>query len=241
MKDIVGIIPAAGEGKRIGLGCKALLPIKRFKTKSYKSQPLIHFILENMKSTGIKKVIIIQKDNEIEKKLGYDFSGMNLIYVYQKKKLGIAHAISLAEHLINDENILIILGDIFYLGDDIKDLMWWTQKELTKHNVDTIVGVQKVKDKDVIKKSYGVTQKYPEEYIEKPTNVKDLKPLLGLGLYGVSSNFFDYIKKTPKNPRTGEIEITDVLNQIPPDKRGYVKLKGFYRNINTKEDYGELK
>ena len=47
------------------------------------------------------------------------------------------------------------------------------------------------------------------------------------------NNFYQAIQKTPKNKRTNEREITDVLNHT---RTSIIPLKGFYININTQED-----
>jgi len=214
---MLGIIPAAGEGKRLNKGCKALVELK--------GKPMIEHMFKHMLSIGIKKSIIIINGDEIEKKFGNLYEDMELLYVQQEERKGIAHAINLTKDLV-DDSMCIMFADIFYKGD-LKEM-----KGTFDLADSTLYGVQLVKNKELIKKSYGISEN--DEIIEKPENVENLKPVLGLGIYMAKKTLFEDIEKTPKNERTGEIEFTDTLNLI--EKRNAYLLKGKYVNINTEED-----
>jgi len=217
---MIGIIPAAGKGKRLKMGCKALV--------KYKGKYLIEYPLQNMKQINIKKVIIIQHGNDILMTLGNYYEDIEIFYLQQKDRKGIAHAISLAEPYVNDD-MLIILGDIVYSGENLIEMKKAFDE---KKSLVSYVGVQPVKNKLQIRKSYGITEN--GVFVEKPIDVTNLKPLLGLGIYMVSNKFFDAIKKTKPHPISGEIEITETLNKL--DMVMPFLLSGKYKNINSKED-----
>ena len=217
----IGIIVAAGKAKRMKNKCKALIKVN--------GEPIIEHIIKNMIPL-VKKIIIIVHGNEIQKAIGDDYLNTPIVYIQQKHRKGIAHAIYQCKREVKEENMLIILGDIIYKGD----LIMLTPLP----NSDFLFGVQKVEDKNLIKKSYGILDEIPMKVIEKPleSDLDNLLPLLGLGIYSASPKLFDYIKKTKPNERTGEIEFTDTINVIPSNLCGFTRLNGFYANINTEED-----
>ena len=214
-----GIIPAAGKGTRLGMGCKSLTKVN--------GCHLISYPLKNMKSLELEETIIVHNGNEIKDTIGNCYEGMKISYVEQKERKGIAHAVSLTEELVNGDDICIILGDIIYTGGDLK--------EMKDHFYDDpkrscLFGVKRVELKEEIMKSYGIS--YNGKIIEKPRYVKRLFPLLGLGIYMADYNFYDYINKTKTGMR-GEVEITDTLESISKDRINFHELKGFYANVNT--------
>jgi len=211
---MIGIIVAAGKGTRIKNPVKSMLV--------YKGKRLIAYPLEVMKKSRISRVIIIQHGNLIEKAFGTFYKGMSLEYVQQKQRRGIAHAIGLTKEKVGKEDVCVILGDIVYSGNLLK--MKSCHRECT-------VGFQSIKDRELIKKSFGVTKK--GDFIEKPKKTENLKSLLGLGIYMFNSSIFDCIKKT-KPGINNETQITDTLNQF--NKVKISKLPGKYINVNEMED-----
>ncbi len=224
---MIGIIVAAGKAKRLGNVCKALIKVK--------GKPIIEYIFDNMKD--MKKIIIIHHGKEIPNYVGNDYCGIPIKYVEQKRRKGIAHAIFQCRKKVDDD-VLIILGDIIYFGDLKEEINTFQEFKETEF----AFGYQIVKDKQLIKKSYGITNTTPMNVIEKPTDedLKNMENYLGLGIYMARQSLFKYIKRTPINKRTGEIEFTDTINQVPKDKCILSHFKGFYKNINTKKDLEEV-
>jgi UTP-glucose-1-phosphate uridylyltransferase len=141
-----------------------------------------------------------------------------------------------------DDDMLIIFADIIF-GGDLKPMKeYWDMIQDPQYPAKrqvALFAVQKVKDKEEISKSYGVSKVCFGgvcKIIEKPRDLDILEPLLGLGIYMASPMIFEHVKLTPKNLRTNQFEFTDTLNHIPPDERKFFELKGSYVNINTKED-----
>ncbi len=217
---MIGIIPAAGKGSRLGMGSKPLV--------NYKGKYLIEYSLLAMLDLGIKKAIIIQNEKDIENVLGEDYHRIQLIYVTQKEKKGIAHAISLTEDIANNEDLCIILGDVYFEGS-----LRLMKEFFEKNDYDCLIPVKKINDVNKLKNfAYGITN--DGKFIEKPLEVENLKLLQGLALYMMKPVIFDIIRILPKSERFGELEITDSLNYFK--KPGIFILEGEYRNINTKED-----
>jgi len=207
---MIGIIPAAGAGTRIRNQCKALFKVN--------GKPIIEHILQNFLELGIKKVYIIQHGETIRKAIGDDYLGLALIYTQQNEQKGLANAISIAKVA---EDVCIILGDIIYLGD-----LNGMKKHFEVYNLECLFGVKEVKDKELIKPSYGITKDY--KAIEKPKDINNLLPLLGLGIYMAKPSIFYHLTRTK--------EFTNVLNLFPKGDVKFHKLDGDYFNINTLED-----
>jgi len=214
-----GIIVAAGKGTRLGGICKSLI--------KFDNKFLIEHPLANMKELEIEEVVIIHNGDAIPKALGEDYKGMKLIYVEQKERKGIAHAISLTKDVIGDDTFCVILGDIIYKGDDLPIMK-------TCFDNSDLVGMPgfrlvRKEEREEIKKSYGF---FEDRFIEKPKDITNFPNFLGLGIYMFRRKFFRAIEQT--KAVNGEIGITDALNEVVKIKP--FMLNGFYQNINTKEE-----
>ncbi len=95
-------------------------------------------------------------------------------------------------------------------------------------DLECLFAVKPVRDKELIKPSYGIKTLCPHKVVEKPENLDELLPLLGLGIYMAKPSIFYYASKTKI--------FTNVLNLFPKDKCGFCTLDGFYANINTPEE-----
>jgi len=226
---MIGVIPAAGEGKRLGTGVKALTKVR--------GRYLIEYPLQNFSYVDLKKAVIIQHDEDISSVLGDNWKSIELLYAQQNERRGIAHAIKQAQPLVGNDYMLIVLGDVVYKGSDLGDmvrrLLWM------REGYKCLYGMKSVRNKEVIKRSYGFKLSgnvLAPHIIEKPNDVKDLLPFIGLGVYVSTSAIFNYIDKTPVSELRGEVELTDTLHIMAQDLNaiGHI-LSGFYANINTLE------
>ena len=87
-------------------------------------KPMIYYPLTTLIAAGIREIsiVITPGDKEAFQELLQDGHqlGIDLNFIVQKKPLGIANAIVLAEEFIEDSNFTLILGDnIFSGGSDI--------------------------------------------------------------------------------------------------------------------------
>jgi len=232
---MIGIIPAAGAGSRLGQGVKPLVKLR--------GRHLIEYSLGNMRSMGIDEAVIIENGNSISSVLGSEVNGVSLSYVEQTERRGIAHAISLTEPNVGQENTFIILSDVVYVGRDIRDMKErFTWKKDGNY---AFYGIKQVSNQNLIKNSYGFETnpgKTVIKIIEKPRKVKKLMPFIGLGIYVADHHIYKYIEKTPVSKLRNEVEITDTLNLLAQDIRvsGH-ELRGMYANINTPTDLEQVK
>lgn len=125
MKEICGLILAAGQGKRIGAS-EAGIPKVMFEIKG---KPMIRYGVDHLYEAGINDVILVvgfQKEKVIK------YFGDEVQYAVQDEQLGTGHAVMQAELQIlnNYEATLVHYGDhVLYQPDTIKKLISDYQKE----------------------------------------------------------------------------------------------------------------
>src|SRR3989304_11624 len=118
-EELIGLIPAAGKGIRLGLPYpKELYPI--IQNNHYK--PISQFVVENLTSSGAEHIVFVI--NETKHQLigffgnGYRF-GCNISYVVQEQRgdsnvstsPGLSHALDSAYHLVKGKTVLFGMAD----------------------------------------------------------------------------------------------------------------------------------
>ncbi len=215
---MIGVIPCAGQGLRIGGKCKPLLKVK--------GTSIIEGILEHMKNAGCSKIYIIQHEDEMQKACGDNYFETPIKYLQQENQTGLLDAIKLMADIKTEEPMLVILGDIVYDGYDIAGLGEIYEK--ADGMFKAVVAYKRIEDKNEIKKSYGFTSGEILKIIEKPTeeDLDKLESWLGLGIWILAPEAFLFMKNG---------HFTETFNNFINDVL-LVELKGNYHNINTGED-----
>ena len=196
-----GVILAGGNGTRLHpltkVTNKHLLPVY--------NKPMIYYPIERLTSAGIKDIVIVTGKENAGNFMnllgsGKDF-GARFHYTLQDEAEGIAHALSLVEGFVKDDNMTVILGDNIIL-DDIKDAV-------SSFESGARIFLKEVKDPQ----RFGVPEFDKSGKIkrieEKPKEPKSNYAVTGI--YQYDSTVFDKIKKLKPSAR-GELEITDVNN-----------------------------
>ena len=222
-----GIVLAGGTGSRLRpltrVTNKHLLPVGKY--------PMIFYPIYRLKQTGIRDILIVtgrEHMGDVMELLGSgrDF-GVEFTYKVQDEAGGIAQALGLAEHFVNGDKCVVILGDNIF-EDDITPYVrsFEEQKEGAK------VLLKEVPDPH----RFGVPEFRDGKIIaieEKPEEPKSNYVVTGIYMY--DSEVFDIIK-TLKPSARGELEITDVNNAYL--KKGtltYDILKGWWTDAGTTE------
>jgi len=194
------LILAAGEGTRMRPLTanipKPLLPVA--------GKPFLAHIIETLEKLGVSDIYLLigWKMRTVKEYFsdGQKFN-VNISYLFQEQRLGTAHAVGIAESVM-DSDFLCINGDIVVTKSYIQGLI----KFYNSHKGDTI-SLAKVDRPEL----FGVVEldgEHVKKITEKPKVPKS--NLINAGIYIFTPNIFDAIKKTTKSAR-GEYEITESL------------------------------
>jgi glucose-1-phosphate thymidylyltransferase len=125
--EIIGLIPAAGKGVRLGLPYpKELYPVIR--DNHYK--PISQFVLSNLTNAGVKHVVFVINETK-HQLIGYFGNGQrfgcNISYVVQEvlngkensTSPGLAHALDSAYHLIEGKTVFFGMADTIMQPEDV--------------------------------------------------------------------------------------------------------------------------
>lgn len=235
--ETVGVILAAGEGHRMGEISahypKPILPVC--------NHPLICSHMHLFQQLDINRVVVVvghQKDKVIEVARNYCPHGMSLTFIEQKERLGIAHALNQTREVVAGANLVVVLGDTYFIVDDIKAGLA-RLKTGFQDGVACVLSVRKVADPEMIRRECTVrfdADGSLEEIREKPVQpFNDLKPC---GIYFFSPAIFDAIQFTNPSALRGEVEITDSIQSLVD--LGYTVVSSptvhWDRNINYPGD-----
>ncbi|MDD5083074.1 MAG: sugar phosphate nucleotidyltransferase [Dehalococcoidales bacterium] len=193
------VILAAGEGSRMRpltyTRPKVMLPLA--------NRPILEHLLIAARQAGINDFVFVvgYRDEQVR-----DYFGdgerweVSIDYVAQRKQLGTADAIKMAEGLVTG-NFLVMNGDMLVNQSDISGLA--TQNHITlgvfETGDTTGLGVVTVTGERIVR-IYEKTESPPSH-------------LANAGLYLFTPDIFPAISRTPKSPR-GEYEITTTLQSL---------------------------
>jgi len=231
----VGVIPAAGAGRRLGY-LSGLLPKTLFPLYD---RPIIHYVVDQMLSVGIEDVYIIVNVFK-EKVIQYfDLIKMdlkaNIHFIEQSKLNGTAEAILLAEKYTNKEPFMTIYGDDCTITKTLTDMV----DTFFSNRCIVTEGVVKEKDKKILQQTCSVklTSTFKiAEILEKPENPPYM--MRGCGVYIFDPKIYEHIRNTPVHPIRKEREITYTINSLAKAGKAYAHvIDGYNININ---DYDEL-
>ncbi|MFQ6129959.1 MAG: bifunctional sugar-1-phosphate nucleotidylyltransferase/acetyltransferase [Candidatus Hadarchaeaceae archaeon] len=197
------VILAAGLGTRMRpltfTKPKFLLPVA--------GKPALDHVLMLLRNADIDEIAMIvgYGREQIVKRYG-DGSGLGvkLRYLYQKKLLGTANAVSLAEDFVGGDRFLVMNGDTLVDQESLNALLKRYEEVGSGKKFGGIMGTIEVEEPEqfgiVFLKGGKVS-----EIVEKPKRIKSR--LANAGIYVFDSTIFDAIKRTKKSKR-GEYELT---------------------------------
>lgn len=224
-----GVILAGGKGKRLepltNVHNKQLLPMGQY--------PMIYHGLEKLTNLGIDDILIVTGPNTIKKMVNLlgdgDKWNINISYRIQHKPRGVAHALSLTEDFIKNDNFLVLLGDNLFRDDLNTEL-----RDFQKNDDDVKFFLTEVESPS----NYGVADFEDDELVdiqEKPTSPPSSYIVTGIYLY--SPLIFDYFEKLKLSPR-GEYEISSLNNHLLNNLKVSVsELKKWWIDAGTIQDY----
>ncbi len=171
------------------------------------NKTILEHNLDNLKGTADEIILVVgYKKNLIKKYFGNRYNNFKIRYAEQKRQLGTANALSVAEPCIKDRFILMA-GDDIYSKDDIKACTKYRHSILTaKTNSPRNFGV--------IVQKHGILV----DFIEKPK--KFISNLINTSLYCLDKKIFhclDQIKQSKRN----ELEMPDAIKLLSKKNKIY--------------------
>lgn len=225
-----GLIPAAGKGTRMkpftNAYPKELLPVGE--------KAVIHHAIEDMKAAGIEDICIVVgwKQHAIMDYLGSgEDLGVQLTYVVQDERDGLAGAVKSAEHYIKDDSFAVVLGDNYVDNKRaLSDLVEFHQQE----GFDATIGAFRPEDVT----SYGVLDtgegNKVEGMVEKPSEEDAPSGVAISGMYVFEPKIFEAIDDVEKG-KGDEYQLTDAIDILREryDNVGYRDILGTRIDIGT--------
>ncbi len=198
------VIPVAGIGTRLRPHThtqpKALIPIA--------GKPIIGHIIDTLEQAGITEFVFIigYMGDKIESYITKNYPKINAHFVIQTTGKGTGHAIWLAKEQLQNDELLIVLGDT--IADvNIGNLIAQTQTTLCVKKVDDprLFGVAEMNIDGTIKR-----------LVEKPAIPKSNLALVGIYRIKESAKLFEAIEYNMQQKITSQNEyhLTDALMRM---------------------------
>lgn len=200
-----GVIIVGGLGTRLRpmtrVTNKHLLPVGRF--------PMVYYPLHSLVDAGIRDIMIVTGGNKPGDFLellhdGSEFGLEHLYYAYQAAPRGIADALRIAEHFVDRDRCVLILGDNILNGSIRPYVDQFREQEQGMR-----ILLKEVPDPE----RFGVAQfdeaGHIQQIIEKPQ--RPPSPYAVIGVYMMDEQVWDILPTLPLSERN-QYEITDVQN-----------------------------
>jgi bifunctional UDP-N-acetylglucosamine pyrophosphorylase/glucosamine-1-phosphate N-acetyltransferase len=178
---------------------KFLLPVA--------GKPALDHVLLLLRNAGIDEIVMVVgygREQIVERYGGGSKFGVKLQYLYQKKLLGTANAVSIAEDFVGGDRFLVMNGDTLVDQESLNALLKRYEEVGSSKNFGGIMATIEVEEPEqfgiVFLKGGKVS-----EIVEKPKRVKSR--LANAGIYIFDPTIFEAIKRTKKSKR-GEYELT---------------------------------
>ncbi len=205
------VVLAAGEGVRL----HPLTLTRPKHTLPIGGKPLLEHILLSLKGAGLNEALVIvhHMAEHIKQYFGDGSKiGMTIEYLFQPKVRGTADATALAEPYVENE-FLMIYGDLLVTPAALQSVLRLHEKGSPSVSM-AVVSVNHSERYGVVK----LDGSYLIDIVEKPPSREAPTNLANAGVYVLSTEIFEKIRKTNLSQR-GECEITDSLRLLIKDNR----------------------
>lgn len=197
------VILAAGLGTRMRpltfTKPKFLLPVA--------GKPALDHVLLLLRNVGIDEIAMVVgygREQIVERYGDGSRLGVKLRYLYQKKLLGTANAVSLVEDFVGGDRFLVMNGDTLVDQESLDTLLKRYEEVGSSKDFGGIMATIEVEEPE----QFGIVflkGRKVSEIVEKPKRIKSR--LANAGIYIFDPMIFESIKLTKKSKR-GEYELT---------------------------------
>src|SRR3989344_3170098 len=233
MKNIAAIILAAGKGKRMKSD-----KVNKVVLSLGKKQMILHTV-DRFTGLGISPIVVVvgfAKESVIEILEG------KVVFAYQARRLGTAHAVSCALKKLPQEikTVLVVNGDdsAFYTQETIEKLVdtHLSQKSalsLLTITLDNPSGLGRVV-RDKMGKIAGIVEE--KDATDAQRKIKEINP----ACYTFEVEFLrKYLKKIKKSPASGEYYLTSLIDIAIKNNEKVTAVEAGkipWRGINTQKE-----
>ena len=223
-----GVVLAGGIGSR-------LLPLTRVTNKHLlpvHNLPMIYYPIQALVNVGITEIMIVTGGHSAGDFLrllanGKDFGLQQLNYAYQEGEGGIADALRLAEHFVDNGAVCVVLGDNIIENNFLDAAESFRKQQRGAHIV-----LKEVHDPE----RFGCPEIADGRIVrieEKPRKPKSRFAVTGIYMYDTS--VFEKIRRLKPSGR-GELEITDINNMyLEEGALSHSILEGWWTDAGTFE------
>lgn len=204
------IIPAAGLGKRMqplsGYLPKPMLPLGK--------KPVLHHIVEEIKSAGIKNILIVTRSDH-RTLIDYFDKKDGITVKVDDSAGGPGQAVLQGREFAGEENVLVVFSDAPLEGDHREQAIREMSEVFEKHSADACLsiypvsekeaesrGIVKVKEKVEVNRVAEIT-----DISEKPENISTSKAWASTCRYIFTPEIFDALDNA-KRDEGGELQLT---------------------------------
>ncbi|MEM1689136.1 MAG: sugar phosphate nucleotidyltransferase [Candidatus Hadarchaeales archaeon] len=197
------VVLAAGLGKRLRpltfTKPKFLLPVA--------GKPALDHVLLLLKSLGVEEVALIVgfgKEQIIDRYKDGRELGLKLHYIEQKKLLGTANALGMAEDFVGEERFIAMNGDTLVDFESMKSLLEKYERVKDNGNFGGVMATIEVDQPE----QFGIVFVENGKVVKIVEKAKRIKSrTANAGIYIFDPAIFEAIHRTPKSVR-GEYELT---------------------------------
>ncbi|WKU45802.1 glucose-1-phosphate thymidylyltransferase [Streptomyces sp. VNUA116] len=197
------------------------------------NKPILVHCLENVRDIGVRDVAVVVGDrSEAVRAVVGDGSayGLNVTYLQQEAPLGLAHAVSIAEEFLGDDDFVMYLGDNV-LAEGIAE----SARSFRAGRPAAQLLLTKVADP----RSYGVAEVDAEgrvtALVEKPQQPRS--DLAVVGVYFFTAAVHEAVRAIKPSAR-GELEITDAIQYLVErgDRVVADEYAGYWKDTGSPDD-----
>lgn len=195
------IIPVAGAGTRLRPHTytqpKALIPIA--------GKTILSFIVDQLQEAGIRDFVFVvgYLGEKIHDYVNSAYPHLNTHFVYQNERQGTGHAVKLAKEFIDNDEIMVVLGDTI-CEFDVHMVVNSSENMLAIKKVDDprMFGVAEIEDNGLV-----------ERVVEKPAIPKSNMALVGIYKIKDSAILFECLEQLQmeSTDRNKDHNLTDAL------------------------------